>query len=88
MSEAKWGGSRPGSGRKKTGAGAVFVSTTISGPPEEIQRLKDNAAAAGQSVSRYVLDRLAQVGPVDQDTERLIAKLQYENYAIKAGRAK
>ena len=64
------GGSRPGSGRKKTGAD--FFSTTISGSPEEIQRLKDNAAAAGKSVSRFVLDRLAQVGPVDQDTERLI----------------
>lgn len=51
------GGARPGSGRKKTGA--IYVTTAISGSPEEIQRLKDNAAAAGQSVSRYVLDRLA-----------------------------
>lgn len=51
------GGFRPGSGRKKTGA--IYVTTAISGSPEEIQRLKDNAAAAGQSVSRYVLDRLA-----------------------------
>lgn len=51
------GGSRPGSGRKKTGA--IYVTTAISGSPEEIQRLKDNAASAGQSVSRYVLDRLA-----------------------------
>lgn len=57
MNDSKWGGNRPGSGRKKTGA--VFVNTTISGSPEEIQRLKDNAAAAGKSVSRYVLDRLA-----------------------------
>lgn len=59
MNDNGWGGHRPGSGRKKNGAGAVFVSTTISGSPEEIRRLKDNAAAAGQSVSRYVLDRLA-----------------------------
>ena len=51
------GGSRPGSGRKKTGA--IYVTTAISGSPEEIRRLKDNAAAAGQSVSRYVLDNLA-----------------------------
>lgn len=51
------GGARPGSGRKKTGA--VYVTTAIAGTPEEIRRLKDNAAAAGQSVSRYVLDRLA-----------------------------
>lgn len=51
------GGFRPGSGRKKTGA--IYITTAISGSPEEIRRLKDNAAAAGQSVSRYVLDRLA-----------------------------
>ena len=53
------GGARPGAGRKKNGA--VYVTTAIAGPPEEIQRLKDNAAAAGQSVSRFVLDRLAQL---------------------------
>lgn len=56
MSDSKWGGSRSGSGRKKTGA--VFVSTTISGSPEEIQKLKDKAKQAGLSVSRFVLDRL------------------------------
>lgn len=56
MSDSKWGGNRPGSGRKKTGA--VFVNTTISGSPEEIQKLKDKAKQAGLSVSRFVLDRL------------------------------
>lgn len=56
MNNSKWGGNRPGSGRKKTGA--VFVNTTISGSPEEIQKLKDKAKQAGLSVSRFVLDRL------------------------------
>lgn len=56
MNDSKWGGARPGSGRKKTGA--VFVNTTISGSPEEIQKLKDKAKQAGLSVSRFVLDRL------------------------------
>lgn len=56
MNDSKWGGTRPGSGRKKTGA--VFVNTTISGSPEEIQKLKDKAKQAGLSVSRFVLDRL------------------------------
>lgn len=56
MNDSKWGGNRPGSGRKKTGA--VFVNTTISGSPEEIQKLKDKAKQAGLSVSRFVLDRL------------------------------
>lgn len=62
MSDSKWGGNRPGSGRKKTGA--VFVNTTISGSPEEIQKLKDKAKQAGLSVSRFVLDRL--VGEKDE----------------------
>ena len=62
MNDSKWGGNRPGSGRKKTGA--VFVNTTISGSPEEIQKLKDKAKQAGLSVSRFVLDRL--VGEKDE----------------------
>lgn len=64
MSESNWGGRRAGSGRKKTGTRAVFVTTTIGGSPEEIQMLKDKAKQAGQSVSRFVLDRL--VGEKDE----------------------
>lgn len=59
MNDSKWGGSRPGSGRKKKEKRKESGTTSITGSPEEIRRLKDNAAAAGQSVSRYVLDRLA-----------------------------
>lgn len=62
MSESNWGGRRAGSGRKKNGA--VFINTTISGSPEEIQKLKDKAKQAGLSVSRFVLDRL--VGEKDE----------------------
>lgn len=52
------GGARPGAGRKKTGRLKQFVTTSVSGTPEEIARLKAKAAAAGKSVSRYVLDSL------------------------------
>ena len=45
-----------GGGRKKSDNKKVFVSTTISGSPNEIALLKQRANEAGKSVSRYVLD--------------------------------
>lgn len=36
-----------------------YVTVSISGKPEEIQHLKETAAAAGKTVSRYVLDKEA-----------------------------
>ena len=66
MEKQTWGGARPGAGRKKGsvkegahGRKKIFQTASISGTPEEIERLKANAQAAGQSVSRYVLSRLA-----------------------------
>ncbi len=56
---SNWGGSREGSGRKKgseTGRKKEFLSTSISGAPEEIAKLKEKALLSGKSVSRYVLD--------------------------------
>lgn len=52
------GGARPGAGRKKTGRLKQFVTTSVSGTPEEIARLKEAAKAAGKTVSRFVLDSL------------------------------
>ncbi len=56
MEGKKNGGARPGAGRKPTGRLKLFVSTTISGSPEEIARLKELAKREGKSVSRFVLD--------------------------------
>lgn len=60
------GGARPGAGRKKgsvkegaTGRKKIFYTVSISGTPEEIAKLKANAAAADQTVSRFVISRLA-----------------------------
>ncbi len=50
------GGAREGAGRKATGRQKLFVSTTISGTPEEIEALKRAAKEAGKSVSRFILD--------------------------------
>lgn len=47
-----------GGGRKKTGRQKLFVSTSVSGTAEEIAALKERAAQAGKSVSRYVLESL------------------------------
>ena len=62
--EKTWGGKRAGAGRpkgslnKKPAAGrkTVFASTTISGSPEEIAAVKEKAAAAGKSVSRFLIE--------------------------------
>ena len=47
-----------GGGRKPTGRQKIYANTTISGLPEEIEKLKKAAAAAGKSVSRFVLDMI------------------------------
>lgn len=47
-----------GGGRKPTGRLKIFASTTISGMPEEIARLKELAKQNGKSTSRFVLDTL------------------------------
>lgn len=49
------GGGRP---RKDTEARRVTIS--ISGTPSEIEKLKELAAGAGLSVSRFVLDNLTK----------------------------
>lgn len=52
---------KAGGGRKTidpTGKKKVFFSATISGTPEEIERLKEIAKANGKSVSRYILDAI------------------------------
>ena len=36
----------------------IYASTTISGLPEEIEKLKTSAKQAGKSVSRFILDSL------------------------------
>lgn len=47
-----------GGGRKPTGRIKIFASTTISGTPEEIEKLKAIAKSKGKSTSRFVLDTL------------------------------
>ncbi len=50
------GGKRAGSGRKPTGKVKQYATTSITGSAEEIQLLRDQAKAAGKSMSRYVID--------------------------------
>lgn len=55
------GGGRPkGSLNKKTieTGRKVFVSSSVSGTPEEIQALKDLAKKNGKTFSRYVIETL------------------------------
>lgn len=47
-----------GGGRKPTGRLKIFANTTISGTPEEIEKLKTLAKSKGKSLSRLVLDTL------------------------------
>ena len=50
---------KAGGGRKTidpNGKKKIFFSATISGTPEEIEKLKKIAKSKGKSVSRYVLD--------------------------------
>ena len=66
MSGNTRGGARPGAGRKPgslnknnaLGRKKIYQTISISGTPDEIAALKANAEAAGQTVSRFVLDRL------------------------------
>lgn len=51
-------GARAGCGRKATGRQKIYATTAIAGTPEEIEKLKKAAAAAGKSVSRFVLDMI------------------------------
>ncbi|MCQ2592397.1 MAG: hypothetical protein MJ188_06390 [Treponema sp.] len=47
-----------GGGRPRKDKEARRVTTSISGTPSEINLLKERAAQAGKTVSRYVLDDL------------------------------
>ena len=57
------GGYRPGAGRKPLppelkGRKTMFKTISISGYPEEVEKLKKQAAAEGLSVSRYIFSHL------------------------------
>lgn len=61
----KWGGARTGSGRPvgwrkdgATGRKKLFSNMTISGTPEETDKIKQLAEAAGKSVSCFVIETL------------------------------
>lgn len=51
---------KAGGGRKPLPEGEkkVFQSTTISGTPEEIERLKARAQKEHKTVSRFILDNI------------------------------
>ncbi len=50
-----------GGGRKPTGIKRASIA--ISGQPEELEQLKENAAAAGKTVSAFILDALVRNYP-------------------------
>lgn len=50
-----------GGGRKPTGIKRASIS--ISGQPEELEQLKENAAAARKTVSAFILDALVRNYP-------------------------
>lgn len=60
MHEKKIKGRPKGSPNKGTELGrkTIFSTTTISGSPEEIERLKQLAKENNKSVSRFVLDMI------------------------------
>jgi hypothetical protein len=45
-----------GGGRKKTGRQKIYVNTTISGLPDEINALKALAKKSGKTLSRFVIE--------------------------------
>lgn len=45
-----------GGGRKPTGRQKIYVNTTISGLPEEINALKALAKKSGKTLSRLVIE--------------------------------
>ena len=52
---------KAGGGRKTidpSGKKKIFSSTTISGTPEEIERLKARAQKEHKTVSRFILDNI------------------------------
>lgn len=50
-----------GGGRRKgSGAGTRRVSFCVSCQPEELERIKELAAEAGKTVSRYLIDLALQ----------------------------
>lgn len=50
-----------GGGRKPTGIKRASIA--ISGQPEELEQLKENAKAAGKTVSAFILDALVRNYP-------------------------
>lgn len=50
-----------GGGRKPTGIKRASIA--ISGQPEELEQLKENARAAGKTVSAFILDALVRNYP-------------------------
>jgi len=45
-----------GGGRKRTGRQKIYVNTTISGLPDEINALKALAKKSGKTLSRFVIE--------------------------------
>lgn len=50
------GGARPGAGRKSKGENAKRKTISISGTPAEIDELKQKAAEAGKTTSRFLIE--------------------------------
>lgn len=64
-----------GGGRKPTGIKRASIA--ISGQPEELEQLKENAAAAGKTVSAFILDALVRnyPGTSSEENEALDAEI-------------
>lgn len=60
-----------GGGRKPTGIKRASIA--ISGQPEELEQLKENARAAGKTVSAFILDALVRnySGTTPEENEAL-----------------
>lgn len=56
-----WSERGEGGGRKATGRIKQFVTTSVSGSPEEIAMIKRKAAAAGKTVSRFVIGLVSEL---------------------------
>lgn len=52
------GGARKGAGRPATGRLKIFASLTISGTPEEIEKIKQLAKENNKSASRFIIDKI------------------------------
>lgn len=64
-----------GGGRKPTGIKRASIA--ISGQPEELEQLKENARAAGKTVSAFILDALVRnyPGTTPEENEALEAEI-------------